>query len=96
MDQVISVSKMYVIYVVNENDVFWAIHILKTAYDMQRLFGVGKKLLKAVPSFYVDCMSCVRVEMDASELLKMYMDGVENEVNGGSLLRRLELVGAML
>ena len=34
---------------------------------MLRVYGVGGKLLKAVQSFKVDSMACVRVENDVSE-----------------------------
>ena len=34
---------------------------------MYRVYGVGAKLLKAVQSFYVDSMACVRVGNDVSE-----------------------------
>ena len=53
-------------------DVFWAFVYLEKAYDtnylpglwqMLSVYGVGGKLLKAVQSFYVDSMACVRVEM---------------------------------
>ena len=49
---------------------------LEKAYDtidrngmlqMLRVYGVGGKLLKAVQSFYVDSMACVRVGNDVSE-----------------------------
>ena len=49
---------------------------LETAYDtidrhgmwqMLRVYGVGGKLLKAVQSFYVDSLACVRVGNDVSE-----------------------------
>ena len=36
-------------------------------WQMQRLYGVGGKLLKAVQSFYVDSRACVRVGNDVSE-----------------------------
>ena len=36
-------------------------------WQMQRVYGVGGKLLKAVQSFYVDSRACVRVGMDVSE-----------------------------
>ena len=51
---------------------------LEPAYDtidrhgmwhMLRVYGVGGKLLTAVHCFYVDSRACVRVGMDASELL---------------------------
>ena len=36
-------------------------------WQMLRVYGVGGKLLKAVQSFYVDSMACVRVGNDESE-----------------------------
>ena len=36
-------------------------------WHMLRVYGVGGKLLKAVPIFYVDIMACVRVGNDVSE-----------------------------
>ena len=36
-------------------------------WQMLRVNGVGIKLLKAVPSFYVDSMVCVQVGVDVSE-----------------------------
>ena len=36
-------------------------------WQMQRVYGVGGKLLKAVQSFYVDSRACVRVGNDVSE-----------------------------
>ena len=36
---------------------------------MLRVYGVGAKLLKAVHSFYIDSMACVRVGNDVSEWL---------------------------
>ena len=35
---------------------------------MLRVYGVGRKLLKAVQSFYIDSWACVRVGNDVSEL----------------------------
>ena len=49
---------------------------LEKAYDTidrhgmwhkQRVYRVGGKLLKAVQSFYIDSMACVRVGNDVSE-----------------------------
>ena len=34
---------------------------------MQRVYGVGGKLLKAVQGFYVDSRACVGVGIDVSE-----------------------------
>ena len=36
-------------------------------WQMLRVYGVGRKLLKAVQSFYVDCRTFVRVGNDVSE-----------------------------
>ena len=36
-------------------------------WQMLRVYGVGRKLLKAVQSFYVDSRACVRVGNDVSE-----------------------------
>ena len=36
-------------------------------WQMLRVYGDGGKLLKAVQSFYVDSMACVRVGMDVSK-----------------------------
>ena len=36
-------------------------------WQMLRVYGAGGKLLKAVESFYVDIISCVRVGNDVSE-----------------------------
>ena len=63
MDQVFAVRQVCEKYLANGKDVFWAFMDLKKAYDtidrhgmwqMQRLYGVGGKLLKAVQSFYKD------------------------------------------
>ena len=63
MDQVFAVGQVCEKYLVNGKDVFWAFMALEKAYDtidrqgmwqMQRLYGVGGKLLKAVQSFYLD------------------------------------------
>ena len=49
---------------------------LEKAYDtidrygmrqMLRVYRVGRKLLKAVQSFYIDSRACVRVENDVKE-----------------------------
>ena len=62
-------------YLANGQDVFWAFMDLEKAYDtiyrhgmwqMQRVYGVLEKLLKAVQSFYVG-RSCVWVGNDVSE-----------------------------
>ena len=36
-------------------------------WQMRRVYGVGGKLLKAVLSFYIDRMACVRVVNNVSE-----------------------------
>ena len=63
-------------YLTNGKDVFWAFMDLEKAYDtvnrhgmweMLRVYGVGRKLLKAVQSFYVDSRACVRMGNDVSE-----------------------------
>ena len=36
-------------------------------WQMQRVYGIGGKLLKAAHSFYIDSRVCVWVENDASE-----------------------------
>ena len=36
-------------------------------WQMLRVYGVGRKLFKAVQSFYVDSTACVRVGNDVSE-----------------------------
>ena len=35
-------------------------------WQMLRVYGVGRKLMKAVQSFYVDSRACVIVGMDTS------------------------------
>ena len=60
---------------VNGKDVFWAFMDLEKAYtidrqgmwQMLREYGVGRKLMKAVQSFYIDSIACVRVGNDVSE-----------------------------
>ena len=70
MDQVFAVRQVCGKYLANGKDVFWAFMDLEKAYDtidrhvmwqIQRVYGVGGKLLKAVQSFYVDSMACVWV-----------------------------------
>ena len=62
-------------YLANGKDVFLAFIDLEKAYDtidrhgmwqILRVYGVGGKLLKAVPSFYID-RACVRGGNDVSE-----------------------------
>ena len=69
-DQVFAVRQVCEKYLANGKDVFWAFMSLEKAYDtidrhgmwqMLRVYGVGGKLLKALPSFYEDCRACVRV-----------------------------------
>ena len=71
-----SVRQMCEKYLANGKDVFWTFMDLEKAYDtmdrhvmwqMQRVYGVGGKLLKSVQSFYVDSRACVRVGKDLSE-----------------------------
>ena len=62
-------------------------------WQMLKVYGVGRKLLKAVQSFYLDSMACVRVGNDVSDvglrlgsvmspwLFNVHMDGVVLEVN---------------
>ena len=63
-------------YLANGKDLFWAFMDLEIAYDtidlhgmwqMLREYGIGRKLLKAVQSFYIDSRACVRVGDDVSE-----------------------------
>ena len=72
MDQVFAVKQVCEKYLANGKDVFWAFMDSEKAYDtidqhgmwqMLRVHGVGRKLLKAVQSFYVDSRACARVEM---------------------------------
>ena len=58
-----AVRQVFENYLVNREDVFWAFMDLEKTYDtidrhgmwqMQRVYGVGGKLLKAVQSFYID------------------------------------------
>ena len=60
----------------NGKGVFWTFMELENTYDtidrqgmwqMLRVYGVGGKLMKAVQSFYVHSMACVRVGNDVSE-----------------------------
>ena len=57
-------------YPAKRKDVFWSVMNLEKAYDtierhgmwkMLRLYEVGRKLLKAVQSFYIYCKAFVRV-----------------------------------
>ena len=76
MDQVFTVRRVCEKYLANGKDVFCAFMDLEKAYhtidrhgmwQMLRVYGVGGKLSKAVPSLYVDSMACVRVGNDVSE-----------------------------
>ena len=40
---------------------------------MLRVYGVGRKLLKAVQNFNVDSRACVRIEMDVNEWFLVYI-----------------------
>ena len=70
MDKVFAVRQICEKYLANGKDVFWAFMDLENAYDtidrhgmwqMQRLYGVCRKLFRAVQSFYKDSRVCVRV-----------------------------------
>ena len=76
MDQVFAVIQVCEKYLANRKDVFWAFKDLEKATDtidrhgmwqMPRVYGVGRKLLKAVQSFYVDSRVCARMGNDVSE-----------------------------
>ena len=76
MDQVFAVRQVCEKYLANGKDVFRAFMDLEKAYDtidrhgmwqMQRVYGVGGKLLKAVQNFYVDSRACVLVGNDVSQ-----------------------------
>ena len=63
-------------YLANWEDILWAFMDLEKEYDtidrhgmcqMLRVCGIRGKLLKAVESFYIDSMACVRVGNDANE-----------------------------
>ena len=43
-------------------------------WHMLRVKGVREKLLKAVPSFYVDSRACVRVGMVVSGVFPLMLD----------------------
>ena len=83
MDQVFAVRQVCEKYLVNVKVVFWAFMDLEKAYDtvdrhgiwqMLRVYGVGRKLLKVVQSFYVDNRACVRVGNDVSEWFPVKLD----------------------
>ena len=76
MNQVFGVGQVCEEYLANGRDVFWAFVDLEKAYDtvdrhgmrhMLGVCGVGGRLLKAVPSFYVDSRACVWVGNVVSE-----------------------------
>ena len=76
MDQVFAVRQVCDKYLANGKNVFWAFMDLEKASDtidrygmwqMLRVYGVERKLLKAVQSFYVDRRECLRVGNDVSE-----------------------------
>ena len=82
MDQVFAVRQVCEKYHANKKAVFFAFTDLEKAYDtidrhgmrqMQRVYGVGGKLLKAVQSFYVESGACVRVGNDGS-VFRLMMD----------------------
>ena len=63
MDQVFAVRQVCEKYLANRNDIFWAFMDLEKVYytidwhgrwQILRVNGVGRKLLKAVQSFYED------------------------------------------
>ena len=76
MDQVFAVMQVCEKYLANWKDVFWAFMDLEKAHDsidrygmwqMQRVYRVGRNLLKAVQNFNVDGRACVRVGNYVSE-----------------------------
>ena len=63
-------------YLANGKEVFHAFIDLEKDYDtidrhgmwqMLRVYGVGRKLLKVVQTFYVASIACVRMGNDVSE-----------------------------
>ena len=75
MDQAFVVRQVCEKYLANGKDVFGAFMDQEKAYDtidrhgmwqMLRVYSVGKKMLKALQSFYVDSMASLRVGMDVS------------------------------
>ena len=75
-DQVFAVRQVCEKYLANGKDIFWEFMDLEKAYDtidwhgvwlMVRVYGVGGILLKAVKSFYVYSMMCLKVGNDVSE-----------------------------
>ena len=67
MDLVFSVRQVCEKYLANGKYVIWAFMDLEKAYDsidrhgmwqLLRVYGVGRKLLKAVPNFYIDSRAC--------------------------------------
>ena len=68
MDQVFDVRQVCEKYLANGTDVLWAFMYLEKPYNMidrhgmwqmLRVYGVGRKLLKAVQSFYIDSRACI-------------------------------------
>ena len=76
MDKVFAERQVCEKCLANGKDVFCAHMDLEKAYDMidrhgmwqmLRVYGVGRKLLKAVQSFYIDSRACVQMGNDVSE-----------------------------
>ena len=68
MDQVFAISQVCEKYLANGKDVFWVFMDLEKQYDtidqhgmwqIIKLYGVGGKMLKAVPNFSKDSSMCV-------------------------------------
>ena len=83
MDHVFAVWQVCEKYLANGKDVFCAFMDLEKAYDtidrhgmwqMLRVYGVGRKLLKAVQSFYVDSRACVRVRNNVLNGFQLMFD----------------------
>ena len=76
MNKLFAVRQVCENYLENGKDVFWAFMDLEQAYDridrhvmyqMLRVYGDERKLLKSVQSYYVDNRECVRVGMYMSQ-----------------------------
>ena len=67
MDQMFAVSQVCEKYPANGKDVFCAFIDRHGMWHMLRVHRVGRKLLKALQSFFVDSRECVPVRMDVSE-----------------------------
>ena len=76
VDQLFVVRQLFEKFLAKGKDLFWVFMDLKKAYDrvdrdalwqVMRLYGVGRKLLKAVQSFYVDSRACFRIRNEVSE-----------------------------